>query len=29
LKQGRLYVQLHSDKGVAPDGSNLWGWFLR
>jgi hypothetical protein len=29
LKQGRLYVQLHSEKGVAPDGSNLWGWFLR
>ena len=29
LKQGRLYVQLHSEKGVAPDGSSLWGWFLR
>jgi len=29
LKQGRLYVQIHSEKGVAPDGSNLWGWFLR
>lgn len=29
LKQGRLYIQLHSEKGVAPDGSNLWGWFLR
>jgi hypothetical protein len=29
LKQGRLYVQVHSEKGVAPDGSNLWGWFLR
>ena len=29
LKQGRLYVQLHSEKGVAPDGSNLWGWFLK
>lgn len=25
LKQGRLYVQLHSEK--APDG-NLWGWLL-
>ena len=25
LKQGRLYVQVHSEKGVAPDGSNLWG----
>src|SRR5215216_619541 len=29
LKQGRLYVQLHSEKGVAPDGSNLWGWLAR
>jgi hypothetical protein len=29
LKQGKLYVQIHSEKGVAPDGSNLWGWFLR
>lgn len=29
LKQGRLYVQVHSEKGVAPDGSNLWGWLLR
>lgn len=29
LKQGRLYMQVHSEKGVAPDGSNLWGWFLR
>lgn len=29
LKQGRLYIQLHSEKGVAPDGSNLWGWFVR
>src|SRR5687768_8702281 len=29
LKQGRLYVQLHSEKGMAPDGANLWGWFLR
>jgi hypothetical protein len=26
LRQGKLYVQLHSEKGVAPDGSNLWGW---
>lgn len=25
LANGRLYVQLHSDK--APDG-NLWGWLL-
>ncbi len=29
LKQGRLYVQLHSEKGVAPDGATLWGWLLR
>ncbi len=29
LKLGRLYVQLHSEKGVAPDGSTLWGWLLR
>ena len=28
LKQGRIYMQVHSEKGVAPDGSNLWGWFL-
>ena len=25
LAQGRVYVQLHSEK--APDG-NLWGWLL-
>jgi hypothetical protein len=29
LRQGKLFVQVHSEKGVAPDGSNLWGWFLR
>jgi hypothetical protein len=29
LRQGRLYIQLHGDKGLAPDGANLWGWFLR
>ena len=29
LRQGRLYVQVHSEKGVAPDGSNLWGWFVK
>ena len=29
LKQGRLYIQLHGDKGLAPDGANLWGWLLR
>ena len=29
LKQGRLYIQVHGDKGIAPDGANLWGWLLR
>jgi hypothetical protein len=29
LKQGKLYVQLHTSKGVPPDGSTLWGWFLK
>lgn len=29
LRQGKLYIQLHSEKGVAPDGSNLWGWLLK
>jgi len=29
LRQGRLYVQLHGEKGLAPDGANLWGWLLR
>jgi hypothetical protein len=29
LRQGKLFIQVHSEKGVAPDGSNLWGWFLR
>jgi hypothetical protein len=29
LKQGRLYVQVHSEKGVPPDGDNLWGWLLK
>jgi hypothetical protein len=28
LEAGRLYVQLHSQRGVAPDHSNLWGWLL-
>ncbi len=28
LQDGRLYVQLHSQSGVAPDHSNLWGWLL-
>ena len=29
LKQGKLYVQLHTGKGVPPDGSTLWGWLLK
>jgi hypothetical protein len=29
LKQGKLYVQVHSEKGVAPDGANLWGWLMK
>ena len=29
LGRERFYVQVHSEKGVAPDGSNLWGWFIK
>jgi hypothetical protein len=38
LKQGRLYVQVYSERGIPPeqgkpqpdvDHSNLWGWLLR
>jgi hypothetical protein len=29
LKAGKLYVQVHSEKGVAPDGANLWGWLMK
>jgi hypothetical protein len=29
LKQGKLYIQLHTQKGVPPDGRTLWGWFLK
>ena len=38
LKQGRLYLQVHSERGIPPeqgkaqpdvDHSNLWGWFQR
>ena len=29
LKLGKLYIQVHSEKGVAPDGSTLWGWLIR
>ena len=38
LRQGRIYVQVHSERGIPPeqgkaqpevDNSNLWGWLLR
>lgn len=38
LKQGKIYLQVHSEKGIAPeqgkvqpdvDNSNLWGWFTK
>lgn len=38
LKQGKIYMQVHSEKGIAPeqgkvdpnvDNSNLWGWLLK
>ena len=29
LKQGKLYIQLHTAQGVPPDGSTLWGWLLK
>ena len=38
LKQGKVYLQVHSEKGIAPeqgkvqpdvDNSNLWGWLLK
>jgi hypothetical protein len=28
LRRGRLYIQVHSQKGVPPDGSTLWGWLI-
>jgi len=28
LLAGHLYIQLHSERGVAPDGAALWGWLL-
>jgi hypothetical protein len=28
LVAGHLYIQIHSEKGVAPDGATLWGWLL-
>lgn len=30
LEAGRLYVQVHSEKGLPKeDGATLWGWLLR
>ena len=29
IRQHRYYIQIHSEKGLAPDGANLWGWLLR
>jgi hypothetical protein len=38
LKQGKIYLQVHSEKGIVPeqgkvqadvDNSNLWGWLLK
>src|SRR4029079_1043248 len=38
LKQGKIYLQVHSEKGIAPeqgkvdanvDNSKLWGWLLK
>jgi hypothetical protein len=29
LRAGKLYSQVHSEKGVEPDGSTLWGWLVR
>ena len=30
LKAGRLYLQVHSEKGVPKeDGATLWGWLLK
>jgi hypothetical protein len=28
LLAGHLYIQLHSARGVAPDGATRWGWVL-
>ena len=28
LKQGRLYVQIYSERGADEDGSTLWGWLI-
>ena len=28
LIAGHLYLQLHAERGVAPDNAVLWGWLL-
>jgi hypothetical protein len=28
LLAGHLYLQLHAERGVAPDNAVLWGWLL-
>jgi hypothetical protein len=28
LVAGHLYIQLHAQRGVAPDNAVLWGWLL-
>jgi hypothetical protein len=28
LKQGRLYIQVYSQKGADEEGSQLWGWLM-
>lgn len=28
LLAGHLYIQLHAERGVPPDGAVLWGWLL-
>jgi hypothetical protein len=28
LLAGHLYIQLHANRGVAPDNAVLWGWLL-
>lgn len=29
LRAGRFYLQVHAERGVAPDNSVLWGWLLK
>jgi hypothetical protein len=28
LLAGHAYIQLHAERGVAPDNAVLWGWLL-